>query len=58
MTDTQSFLLAVSLIICVTIAGTRIIDWIHGPKVAACTITFSDATGNRHQFIGSGEVYF
>jgi hypothetical protein len=57
MTDTPSFLLAVSLIICVTLAGTRIIDWLHGPKVEACTITFSDAGGNRHQFIGKGEVW-
>lgn len=57
MTDTQSFLIAVALIMCVTIAGTRIIDWIQGPKVQACTITFSDATGNRHQFVGQGIVY-
>jgi len=57
MSDTASFLIAVSLIICVTFAGTRIIDWIRGPKVAACTITFSDASGNRHQFIGKGEVW-
>jgi len=57
MSDTGSFLIAVSLIICVTLAGTRIIDFVVGPKVAACTITFSDATGNRHQFIGKGEVW-
>lgn len=57
MSDTQSFLIAVSLIICVALAGTRIIDWIQGPKVQACTITFSDAAGNRHQFVGKGEVW-
>lgn len=27
-----------------------------GEKVE-CTITFSDATGNRHQFVGKGEVW-
>jgi hypothetical protein len=57
MTDTKWFLLSVSLIMCVTLAGTRIIDFIAGPKVQACTITFSDATGNRHQFVGQGEVW-
>lgn len=57
MTDTGSFLIAVALIICVALAGTRIIDWTLPAKIQACTITFSDAGGNRHQFIGSGIVY-
>lgn len=26
-------------------------------KSVDCSITFSDATGNRHQFIGKGEVW-
>ena len=57
MTDTQTFIIAVAAIMCVALASTRIIDWIQGPKVQACTITFSDAGGNRHQFIGQGDVW-
>lgn len=57
MSDTQSFLLAVALIICVALAGTRIVDWMMPAKVQACTITFSDSAGNRHQFVGSGIAY-
>lgn len=57
MSDTQSFLIAVAVIMCVALAGTRIIDWTMPAKVQACTITFSDATGNRHQFIGQGIAY-
>ena len=57
MSDTQTFLIAVSLIICVALAGTRIVDFVKGPTVQACSITFSDATGNRHVFIGQGEVW-
>jgi hypothetical protein len=57
MSDTGSFLIAVSLIICVALAGTRIVDFVKGPTVQACSITFSDATGNRHVFIGQGEVW-
>ena len=57
MSDTSSLVVAVSLIICVTLAGTRIIDWTLPAKVQACTITFSDAGGNRHEFVGSGIAY-
>lgn len=57
MSDTKSFLIAVSIIMCVALAGTRIIDWVSGPKVQACTITFSDGVGNRHEFVGQGIVY-
>jgi hypothetical protein len=57
MNDTQSFLCAVSLILCVTLAGTRIIDWTLPAKVQACTITFSDAGGNRHEFVGQGVAW-
>jgi hypothetical protein len=57
MSDTQSFLVAVVCILWAAIAGIQVIDWIQGPKVQACTITFSDATGNRHQFVGQGIVY-
>jgi hypothetical protein len=57
VTDTQSFLIAVAAIMCVAMSATRIVDFVVGPKVQACTITFSDSTGNRHQFIGKGEVW-
>lgn len=54
--DGWSFIMAVAIIILCAIGAIRIIDWIAGPKVEACSITFSDATGNRHTFIGEGEV--
>jgi hypothetical protein len=57
MTDTQTFLIAVAAIMCVALSATRIVDWMQPQKVQACTITFSDASGNRHQFIGKGEVW-
>lgn len=57
MSDTGSFIVAVAAILCVALSATRIVDFVVGPKVHACTITFSDATGNRHQFVGSGIAY-
>lgn len=56
-TDDLCFIGAVVCIMWAAIAGIQIIDWIHVPKVQACTITFSDATGNRHEFVGSGIAY-
>jgi hypothetical protein len=57
MSDTGSFLLAVAALMCVALSATRVIDFVKGPVVKECTITFSDVTGNRHQFIGKGEVW-
>jgi hypothetical protein len=57
VTDTQSFLIAVAAIMCVAMSATRVIDFVKGPVVKECSITFSDASGNRHQFIGKGEVW-
>jgi len=57
MSETKVFLIAVFSLICVALAMTRIIDFVIRPQPVACTITFSDATGNRHQFIGKGEVW-
>jgi hypothetical protein len=57
MSDTQTFLIAVAAIMCVAMSATRIVDFVVGPKVQACTITFSDAGGNRHQFVGQGKVW-
>jgi hypothetical protein len=57
MNDTQSFLVAVACLMVLALAGTRIVDFVVGPQVRECSITFSDSTGNRHQFIGKGEVW-
>lgn len=57
MSDTQVFLLAVASLMVLALAGTRIVDFVVGPQVRECSITFSDATGNRHVFIGEGEVW-
>jgi len=56
-TDDWSFVRAVAAIMVLALAGTRIIDFVVGPQPVSCTITFSDAGGNRHQFIGKGEVW-
>ena len=57
MSDTHSFLIAVFAIISVAIAGIKIMEYIAGPRVSECSITFKDSGGNKHQFIGLGEVY-
>jgi hypothetical protein len=57
VTDTQSFLIAVAAIMCVALSATHVIDFVKGPIVRDCSITFSDSTGNRHVFIGKGEVW-
>jgi len=57
MSDTHSFLIAVFAIVSVAIAGIHINEYIAGPKVSECSITFKDAGGNKHQFIGRGQVY-
>ena len=57
MSDDQSFIIAVFAIICVAIAGIHINEYIAGPKVSACSITFKDGQGNKHTYIGSGEVW-
>lgn len=56
MTDTQSFLIAVACLMVLALAMTRIVDFAVGPVVRDCSITVSDSTGNRHVFIGKGEV--
>lgn len=57
MSETKVFLIALFSLMCVALAMTRIIDFVVGPQPVACTITFSDAGGNRHQFVGKGEVW-
>ena len=54
--DGWSFLIAVALLVFFAIGGTQIVDWMKKPVVSQCSITFSDAAGNRHTFIGQGEV--
>jgi hypothetical protein len=56
MTDTQSFLLAVTIIMLATLGVTRIVDHVKGPVVSACEITFKDFNGNKHMYIGKGKV--
>jgi len=55
--DDLTFLLAVASLICVALSATRVIDFVKGPVVRDCSITVSDSTGNRHVFIGKGEVW-
>jgi hypothetical protein len=57
MSDDQAFLIAVFAIVSVAIAGIHVNEYIAGPKVSECSITFKDSVGNKHQFIGRGYVY-
>lgn len=53
--DTKAFLLAVLGVYAVTLAGIQVVDWVLPAKVVACSITVSDAAGNRYVYIGEGE---
>jgi len=57
MNDTFSFLAAVFCIMMFTLGATQIVDQIKGPQVTACSITIKDFNGNKHQYIGTGEVW-
>lgn len=57
MSDTQVFLTAVFIIVLCAIGGVRIVEWIQGPKVQQCSVTIKDFNGNKHTFIGKGEVW-
>jgi hypothetical protein len=56
ISDTAVFLTAVVLIMLVTLGTTKIVDHVKGPVVSACEITFKDFNGNKHMYIGKGEV--
>jgi len=57
MNDTFSCIAAVFCIIMFTLGATQIVDQIKGPQVSACSVTFKDFNGNKHQYIGTGEVW-
>jgi hypothetical protein len=47
----------IALLILLALSLMQIGSLISKPIVRDCTITFSDSTGNRHQFIGKGSLY-
>jgi hypothetical protein len=61
MTDTQSFLFAVSITMLCAIGCTQIVDnvkrYYSEPIILACAITVKGSDGNKHQYIGQGEVW-
>jgi hypothetical protein len=57
MSDTGSFLAAVAMIMLVTLGMTQIIDKIKPAVVKDCSITFKDYNGNKHTYVGRGEVF-
>jgi hypothetical protein len=57
MSDTLSCVAAVACIMMFTLGATQIVDQVKGPVVSACEITFKDFNGNKHQYIGTGEVW-
>jgi len=56
-TDGWSVVIAISVIVLVAMGMTRIVDWAKGPTVSQCSITFKGYDGNKHQYIGTGEVW-
>ena len=56
-TDGWSVVIAISVIVLVAMGMTRIVDWAKGPQVSACSVTFKGYDGNKHTYIGSGEVW-
>lgn len=57
MSDTFSFIAAVSCIMMFTLGATQIVDHAKGSVVTSCEITFKDFNGNKHSYIGKGEVF-
>jgi len=57
MNDTFSCVAAVACIMMFTLGATQIVDQVKGPQVSACSITFKGFDGNKHQYIGTGEVW-
>jgi hypothetical protein len=57
MNDTFSFLAAFACIMMFTLGATQIVDQVKGAQVTACSVTFKGYDGNKHQYIGSGEVW-
>jgi len=57
MGETYSFVAAVACIMMFTLGATQIVDQVKGPQVSACSVTFKGYDGNRHQYIGTGEVW-
>jgi len=57
MNDTFSCIAAVTCIMMFTLGATQIVDQVKGPEVLACSVTFKGYDGNKHQYIGSGEVW-
>ena len=57
MNDTFSFVVATACIMMFTLGATQIVDQVKGPVVSACEITFKDFNGNKHTYVGRGEVF-
>jgi len=57
MGDTLSCVVAVFSIMMFTLGATQIVDQVKGPQVSACSVTFKGYDGNKHQYIGTGEVW-
>jgi hypothetical protein len=57
MNDTLSCVMAVACIMMFTLGATQIVDQVKGPQVSACSVTFKGYDGNKHTYIGSGEVW-
>jgi hypothetical protein len=57
MPDTVAFLAAVVCIVILTIGLTSIAAMLHPPRETECRVSFSDGGGNRHEFVGRGQIY-
>ena len=50
------FVLFIMLIV-IYVLTEHIVDQVKGPQVTACSVTFKDFNGNKHTYIGTGEVW-
>ena len=57
MNDTFSFIAAFACIMMFTLGATQIVDQVKGAQVTACSVTFKGYDGNKHQYIGTGELW-
>jgi hypothetical protein len=55
--DDWAFIIPTIALVCVAGFGCLVYERMTPKVQQACSITFSDSAGNRHQFIGKGEVW-
>jgi len=57
MSNKKSLVLILISVFLIIVGGTILINALPITTVNDCTITFEDFNGNKHQYIGKGEVW-